>query len=169
MKEKYQMIEVLENQLKNLELKQSKTQSPTSTMTNVTELSKITLSEISEEDEEQGQNKKREQPKYDILEEYNSQSNSISEATATESLRGEYSASMQKKSQSSEIEDVYSDYSIESSSSSDSNSSSQETMATFLKYKRIREKSLLEKKRKSTGALQKDNTFNEVFNTIHYF
>lgn len=67
-----------------------------------------------------------------------------------------------------EIEETYSLLSMESSSTSEA-SNSHEAMASFLKYKRIREKSL-EKARKSGATQQsKDDSFYEVFNTVHYF
>ncbi len=74
-----------------------------------------------------------------------------------------------------ETEDNNSLMSLESSNTSE-NSNSHEVMASFLRYKRIREKALEKSKNKSgaaaTEALQQeytDDSFNEVFNTIHYF
>ena len=140
------MIDVLEAQLKSLDLKQQQQQQE----------SQVNVSGTSEETAEV----ESDEPKYDILEEYNSQSNSVTDGEA-DRLSATQEKAADKKCQ--ELDDgQYSDVSMESSSSSE-NSSTQEAMATFLKYKRIREKSLLEKKRKSSTGAAKDSIFNEVF------
>ena len=73
-----------------------------------------------------------------------------------------------------EIEESCSIYSFESSdSSSSSNTTNSEAMGSFLKYKKIREKSLAERASSSgsssSDAVKTRNDFRKIFNTIHYF
>ena len=76
-----------------------------------------------------------------------------------------------------EIEETCSIYSFESSdSSSSSNTTHSEAMSNFLKYKKIREKSLAERANASSSsgssnsdAVRTRNDFRKIFNTIHYF
>ncbi len=81
----------------------------------------------------------------------------------------------QNKNEKNQTDDNISLNSIESSNTSVS-TNSHEVMASFLRYKRIREKALEKNKIKSGAATisakqkeYKDNSFNEVFNTVHYF
>lgn len=106
----------------------------------------------------------------------------VSEFTETAPSRSS-SPSNQIKSQESLVEDTESmDKPVEENEDCDSicsiettsseASTSREAMASFLKYKKIRERSLMEKRRNAAGANANKNsndTFNEVFNTVHYF